>query len=1201
MNFALNYPKKILTLLFLLASSLSFCQNPIDEIASESKDYNEFIAKSKAYFAKKYGSKSELMKHLTSKGEKKENEEEYEDNDLTKFQRILHYYNARLTPDGSFFDDRVLYEEAKLRKEKNKTTFSSRIINPNVTWKNIGPATYLGNQVGLGRTSAVAFHPTQENTFYVGAGVGGVWKTTDGGVSYTAIGDLLPTLAVSKIVVNQSNPNIIYVATGGRRNSRSFGVFKTSDDGASWQNTFLNYSVGQNKQIYEMIADPTNSNKMFVAVLSDGLYRTTDGMVTGQRVLAGNVRDVILKPNDPNTVYALLNNGSTGQLMKSIDGGTTFAQVVSFTQPGGDMLLAVSAADPEKIYFTHNNIVEKYTQSGAQFIGTVNLSTANTVDGVQNIDTGSFFISQNNATRLYAGFQSHNRSDSDGANFEIQLNKFLGTVNPDVHVDFMEAFANPLKPDVIYFCNDGGLYEYNEPNNAFTDRNNGLLITQFYDIAVGQDAYDRVSGGSQDNANVYRTPQGNWRYVTPTGDGMGQEIDPSDIGVLYCSYQNGTVIREINGAGAGITQAINTLSGNTDGSNLGEWLTPYLLDPNDPNTIYIGYKRIYKSTNRGNSWQAISPNFTGNNMQALTVAPSNSNYIYALYGGAGYAGDILGDFNNGSANKKFYSTSNGGTSWNTYNFPGSKGSFHIAVDPINPLIVYLGIHGYVAGEKVYKSTNGGQTWTNISGTLPNGPTVAIVALKGGEAGALFVGTDTGVYYKDDTMTDWIEYGSLPHVHVSSLVINYCTKTIFAGTHGRSAFYAPLPAGVTSSCITYCEPTLSTTPVNQKYTTVQILDSNNNVVFTNDTSGNLDVYQQYLDQNISLFKGQTYTLNLTANNLTANSHGAAYFDYNSNTSWADANELIGSFQQTTTATNVTKTITFTVPMTASDLPGRLRLRLLVQGQTIPDACLLNGGQDGNTQDYKILFVDAPNYCAPQVSGTPNEKITLTRILDVNNAPIFSYDSSNQSVLYQNSTNQNITLETGKSYTLEVTFNSFFADNHFAAYMDFNNNLDWEAPNELLGNIQSGGTNQFNITRTIAFTVPANATLTNSSRLRLRYLYVGAVIPDPCVLLAGGFAGETEDYNVTIVSGTLGLTNQTLENSLVVYPNPAKDMLYFKGLETNGIMYKIIDLTGRTVIENTKYNNGISLIGLTKGIYLVQATLDGAKTVKRIIVE
>ncbi|NJM79677.1 MAG: hypothetical protein HC854_08800 [Flavobacterium sp.] len=340
------------------------------------------------------------------------------------------------------------------KEKKSKKTFSSRTINPNVIWKNIGPATYLGNQAGLGRTSAVAFHPTQENTFYVGAGVGGVWKTTDGGASYTVIGDLLPTLAVSKIVVNQSSPNTLYVATGGRRNSRSFGVFKTSDNGATWQNTFLNYSVDQNKQIYEMIADPTNSNKMFIAVLSDGLYRTLDGMQTGTKVLNGNVRDVILKPGDPNIVYALVHNSPTtgnGQLFKSTDGGTTFTAIVNFTNSGGDMLLTVSAADAEKVYFSHNDIIEKYTMSGSQFIGTVNLAAANTIDGVQDIDTGSLFLSQNNASRIYAGFQSHNRSDSDGASFEIQLNKFLGTVNPDVHVDFMEAYTNPLKPNVIYF------------------------------------------------------------------------------------------------------------------------------------------------------------------------------------------------------------------------------------------------------------------------------------------------------------------------------------------------------------------------------------------------------------------------------------------------------------------------------------------------------------------------------------------------------------------------------------------------------------------------------------------------------------------------------------------------------------------------------------------------------------------------------
>ncbi len=1177
-------------MLIVFSINLCFGQNSYQEVVNESKSYNDFIKKSQSYFKKN---------NKDSKKKSTQGQTEFEDNDYAKFQRDLHFYNARLTEDGSFFDNRILYNEAKLRRYESKKLKLNKAINPSVAWTNLGPAKYLGNQAGLGRTSAVAFHPTLEKTFYVGAGVGGVWKTTDGGSSYTAIGDLLPTLAVSRIVVNQSDPNMIYVATGGKRNSRSLGVFKTTDNGATWQNTFLNFSVNNNKQIYEMIADPRDSKKMFTAVLSDGLYLSTDGMVTGKKVLEGNVRDVIFKPNNPDVVYALVANGT---LMKSTDGGTSFKQVATFTNANEDMMLAVTAADPEKIYFTHNNKIEKYTQSGTQFIGTVDLSSADTVDGVLNIDTGSVFISQQNATRIYAGFQSHYRSDNDGKKFNIQLSKFLGTINPDVHVDYNETFTNPLKPGIIYFCNDGGLYEYNETNNSFTDLNDGLLITQFYDIAVSQDQFDRVSGGSQDNANVYRTSKGIWKYITPTGDGMGQEIDPKDNTVLYASYQNGSIVRDINGAQSTISNGINTLSGDVDGSNKGEWLTPYLLDPNNSNTIYAGYKKIYKSTNKGDSWTAISPEFSGARMQALTVAPSDSKYIYALNGGANFGGDILGDYSNPNASiKKFYSTSNGGTSWNTYDFPGQRGSFRIAVDPIDPKIVYLGISGYSAGNKVYKSTNLGQTWTNISGTLPNGPTIAIVALRGGAAGALFVGTDTGIYYKDDTQTDWIEYGALPNVPVVTLEINYCTKTIFAATHGRSIFSAPLPSITYSSCNYYCTPENSTSTVSQKINTVKVLDSNNNEVFSNNTSANNDVYQDYSAQTINLIKGKTYTLSLTMNTLNASSHGAAFIDYNNDLDWKDATETLGDIQGSNPAvSNITKTISFTVPAGATDSPSKLRLRLLSNGQTIPDSCLLNGGQNGNTQDYKVIFSDAPNYCVPQVSGTPNEKITQVRVLNVGGTEIFKHDSSATSVLYQNTTDKNITLQAGKTYSLEMTISSFFPDSHLAAYIDFNNNLTWEASNELIGNIQSTGAAESNIVKTISFTVPTNASTTTSSRLRIRFLYNGIVIPNPCVLSGGGFAGETEDYNVTI-SGTLGLSEKQLSDQLLVYPNPIKDFMYLKGINTSKATYKIIDLSGRTVIETSKYENGIPVSGITNGIYFVIVNLGDVKTVKRVVIE
>jgi hypothetical protein len=111
----------------------------------------------------------------------------------------------------------------------------------------------------------------------------------------------------------------------------------------------------------------------------------------------------------------------------------------------------------------------------------------------------------------------------------------------------MEAFTNPLKPNIIYFCNDGGVYEYDENNNSFTDKNNDLLITQFYDISVGQDIYDRVSGGSQDNANIYRTPQGDWIKLIPNADGMYQELDPNNRDIVYTSYQYGVHIKQNKG------------------------------------------------------------------------------------------------------------------------------------------------------------------------------------------------------------------------------------------------------------------------------------------------------------------------------------------------------------------------------------------------------------------------------------------------------------------------------------------------------------------------------------------------------------------------------------------------------------------------------------------------------------------------------
>ncbi len=1054
-----NYRLYSLTFIFLLFSSIIYAQDSFQSILKSTSDFTTILEEAETFFSEKYNlSGIELENKMIEEGGK----------DFKHFARWYHFNAPRVDAFGQAYDPRVLYAEAERRRELNPVR-SALVDTP---WRNIGPNRYIDQEIGVGRTSAVAFHPTNPDIYYVGGGIGGVWKTVNNGGTYIPVGDNLPTLSVNRIIVNSDDPNTIYVSTGGRRNGRSLGVFKSEDDGQSWQETPLSFSVEENKDILEMIAHPTNSDIMYVAVSNDGLYRTLDNFESVELVLSGNIEDVIFKPGDPDTIYAV----DQDNLWRSTTGGgsSSFTAIQSFSNGFGDILLAVTAADPEKVYFTHGGLIDKYTGSGLTFIGQITIDQVATGDGSEIAGTGSFFMSQVNADRLYTGFVSHYRSDSDGAVFETRLNEFFGDFNTKVHVDFMEAFAHPLRPGIIYFCNDGGLYEYNEAQNSFEDRNNDLLITQFYDIAVSQDEVATVAGGSQDNGNVYRNQNTVWTASALSGDGMGQEINPEDSGNYFFSFQNGAIERVVNGIRQNISNGINQISGGVDGNDSGTWLTPYTLDPNDPNIIYAGYSRVYKSTNQGNSWEAISPQIAGFNgdnsdLQGIEVAAANSDYIYAVYNGTGFNfGGCY--FCDSFTSPQLNVTRNGGTTWDTYDLPADRASYDIAVDPTDPEIIYMAAVGFQAGQKVFKSMNGGESWTNISGSLPNGPASAIETYVGGESGAVFVGTDTGVYYRDDSMSDWIEYGELPHTPVTALEINYATETLYAGTHGRSMFIAATP----NSTCNDPEP----------------LDDDNDGI---------------------------------CNSLDICPNGDDTIDVNLN--------------------------------------------------GVPDAC--------------------DTYCVPEVSGSPNEQIHLVELFSDDGTLLFSNDTSGDQALYQDfSEDQMMTLTPGETYTLGVSFNFLFNGNHGAIYADFDGDRTWNMEEELIGVFDGLGGN----TLEFPFTVPPNATFIES-RMRIRMLFSGVDIPDPCVR-GNGFAGETEDYGL-LNSASFSVTdNSLLTDDVNIYPNPTRDALFVRGLEDFSVTYTLYDMSGRT-IESQPYTTSIPVSKLSKGFYVVKLTYNGKSITKKFV--
>jgi PKD repeat protein/photosystem II stability/assembly factor-like uncharacterized protein len=377
-------------------------------------------------------------------------------------------------------------------------------------------------------------------------------------------------------------------------------------------------------------------------------------------------------------------------------------------------------------------------------------------------------VSPTNRNEVYTGGINVWKSTNGGSSL-FALSKWnwpTGSyeyVHADIHT--LDYYGNSL------FCgSDGGIFKSTNSGNTFSDLTSGIQNSQFYRLSNSVTNSGIIMGGTQDNGS-FMLKNGTWTHVTG-GDGMECIVDYSNANIMYSSSQYGNLYKSTNGGASfsGITGSIG---------DQGAWVTPYTLDPVNPNTIYLGYHDIYKSTNGGNTWNTISSFSAGGDLKSLVVAPSNNNVIYA-------ASDNI-----------IYKTTNGGASWSniTSGLP-SNAITYISVHNTNSNILWVSLSGFTNGEKVYKSTNGGTTWVNQSGNLPNLP-INCVVYENGTNNGTYIGTDIGVYYKNDDMALWQSYmDNLPNVMVYELEIHYGTGKLRAATYGRgiweSDLYIPSP-------------------------------------------------------------------------------------------------------------------------------------------------------------------------------------------------------------------------------------------------------------------------------------------------------------------------------------------------------------------------------------------------------------------------
>jgi len=722
------------------------------------------------------------------------------------FKRWEWYWESRLLPNGEFPSPSITWDEfhkyyaqKNLDKQPNTQLSQQSLAN----WTFSGPSTSAGGYAGLGRTNCIAFHPTDPNTFWVGTPAGGLWKTTNGGTSWTTNTDNLPVLGVSDIAVHPTNPNILYIATGdgdlgslsaltggAHGDTKSVGILKSIDGGNTWNTTGMNWSVTSAKLIRRLVMNPVYPQEL-TAATSDGLWRTLDGGNTWTRVQIGYFMDVEFKPNNSDILYAstYATPPSDAQIFRSTNYGTTWNAVA--TLPGVIRInLAVTPASPDLVdavgVNTASGLAGRWysSNSGASFSQYFTGTNSNNLlhSSYNAIGAGgqghydlAYAINPNNSSDIWLGGVNTWNSTDGGTNWNIKTmwNSHV-SINPNgvptVHADKHFIAFHPLQSGTMFECNDGGLYKTTNSGATWTDLSNGLEISQIYRIGASATIANDVMCGLQDNGSK-ELSGGSWNDRTG-GDGMECIIDYTDANIQYGSYVNGKIYKTTNGWS---TQNIIVQNNGAAGTvnEEGKWVTPYIMHPTNNNTLLVGKSQVYKTTDGGNTWSQLGTisGMTGS-IVSMAYAPSNTQTIYV------------------ATFTQLYKTTDGGSSWSSAGTSTTPITY-IAVDPTNSQRLYATKSGYTADDKVWMSPDGGLNWSNYSGALPNVPINCIVYQNGTNEG-LYIGTDVGVFYTDGTMTDWITYQTgLPNVVVTELEISYNNNKLWAGTFGRGLWNTDL--------------------------------------------------------------------------------------------------------------------------------------------------------------------------------------------------------------------------------------------------------------------------------------------------------------------------------------------------------------------------------------------------------------------------
>ncbi len=716
------------------------------------------------------------------------------------YKRWENYMSPRLYPSGdrsvminAWNDYLNNYYSGSASGTRAPGTGTPTVMSAN--WSLIGPTTSIPTGGGgAGRVNFVRFDPLASTTIYVGSPGGGLWKSTNSGTSWSTGTDNLAVIGTTDLVIHPTNPLIQYLATGDgeAQDTYSIGVLKTTNGGTTWLPTGLTWVITNGRTISRLLINPQNPNTIFAAT-SNGVYRTINagGAWTQIATAIANIKDIEYKPGDTTTVYAC----STTLFYKSTNGGTSFVTTATGLPAAASvsrLAIGVTAAAAVDVYVLAANTAFGFqglylsTNSGTSFTAkstTPNIlgySNTGATTGGQGWYDLSIAVAPTNANMVIVGGVNIWKSTNGGTSWTLNA-EWTGTGAPYVHADIHALEFLPGSATTYYAGCDGGCFNTTNTGTTWGDLSNGLQIAQAYRIGLSATNPNLLNTGWQDNGTARWSGTATWTRPLG-GDGMEALIDWSNANVQYGELYYGDIRKTTSGATYGTQIVASGGAAGTVNAD-GDWVTPYIEAPSNAATLFVGKSQVFKSTNSGTSWAQVGTISGGTgNVIALANAASNINYIYA------------------AKTDKFYACTTGAAfADRTAGLPTTFASIsYIAVDPLNASRVWVTFSGYSAANKVWYSADAGLTWSNYSTGLPNLPANCIVYQGSSVNDPLYVGTDVGVYYRDNTAGSWAAYNTgLPNVSVRELEIQYTALKLRAATFGRSIWQSDLASPGTS--------------------------------------------------------------------------------------------------------------------------------------------------------------------------------------------------------------------------------------------------------------------------------------------------------------------------------------------------------------------------------------------------------------------